>query len=69
MYAAIDNTVTLPGYTRTDAAIFYSVTEKLIMQVNVENAFNRRFFVNANSNNNISPGQPIGARLGVSWKF
>ena len=28
MFAAIDNTVTLPGYTRVDAAGFYSITRQ-----------------------------------------
>ena len=27
MFAAIDNTVTLPGYTRADAAVFFALTE------------------------------------------
>src|SRR5207253_6073196 len=34
MYAAIDNTVVLPGYTRADAAVFFSVTEKIRLQAN-----------------------------------
>ena len=39
MFAAIDNTVTLPGYTRADAAAFFTLTRQLRLQVNVENLF------------------------------
>ena len=56
MYAAVDDTVTLPAYTRADAAMYYSLTERLRLQVNVENLFDRKYYVNADSNNNISPG-------------
>src|SRR5262249_13433796 len=40
MFAAVDDTVTLPGYTRADAAVFYSLSEKMRLQANVENLFN-----------------------------
>ena len=60
MFAAIDNTVTLPGYTRADAARLCHVTEGLRLQANVENVFDERYYVNADSNTNISPGQSAG---------
>ena len=41
MYAAIDNTVTLPGYIDVDAAVYVSLTARLRAQVNGENLFNR----------------------------
>jgi catecholate siderophore receptor len=69
MYAAIDNRVVLPGYTRGDAALYYSITENLRVQANVENITNLRYFINADGNDNISPGAPRGARLSVTWKF
>ena len=69
MFASIDNRVVLPGYTRADAAVFYSLTEKLNLQVNLENIFNSKFYVNADSNDNISPGKPRAARVGFSWTF
>src|SRR6266545_6848997 len=34
MFAAIDNTVTLPGYTKVDAAVFVPLNEKLRLQAN-----------------------------------
>ena len=69
MFAAIDNTVTLPGYTRADAALFYSITETVRLQVNVENVFNRKYYLNADGNNNITPGFPRAVRVGLVARF
>ena len=69
MFAAIDNTITLPGYTRADAALFYSLTEKIRLQVNVQNLFDRSYFTNADSNTNISPGSPRSVRVGLLARF
>jgi catecholate siderophore receptor len=69
MFAAIDNTVTLPGYTRVDAAAFLGLTRQLRLQVNAENLFNVRYFTNADSNTNISPGFPRAVRVGLTATF
>jgi catecholate siderophore receptor len=69
MYAAIDNTVILPGYTRADAAVFVSINEKTRVQANIENVFDRRYYVNADSNTNISPGSPRAIRIGLIARF
>jgi catecholate siderophore receptor len=69
MWAAIDNTVTLPGYTRADAAVFYSISEKVRLQANVENLFNKQYYINADGNNNISPGCSRAARVGLTVRF
>ena len=69
MFAAIDNTVTLPGYTRADAAVFFGLTEDLRLQVNVENLFNATYYINADSNTNISPGFPRTVRVGLTTHF
>jgi len=69
MFAAVDNSVTLPGYTRADAAIYYSFNERWRLQGNIENLFNRRYFINADSNTNISPGSQRALRLGLTAKF
>lgn len=69
MFAAIDNTVTLPGYTRADAALFYSITEKIRLQANVENLFDRTYYLNSDSNTNISPGSPRAVRIGLIARF
>ena len=69
MYAAVDNTVILPGYTRADAAAFFSLTERVRLQANVENVFDTRYFINAQSNTNISPGSPRTVRVGLTARF
>jgi catecholate siderophore receptor len=69
MFAAIDNTVLLPGYTRVDAAAYVHVTRQLRLQVNVENLFDRRYYANADSNTNISPGSPRAARVALVAGF
>ncbi|HEY2844275.1 MAG TPA: TonB-dependent receptor, partial [Bryobacteraceae bacterium] len=69
MFAAVDNTVTLPGYTRADAAVFYSVTEKWRLQANLENLLDKKYYLNADSNTNISPGSPRALRVGLTARF
>ena len=69
MFVAIDNTVTLPGYVRADAAVYYSVNRNIRIQANAENVFNRRYFANADNNTNISPGYPRAVRLGLTTIF
>jgi catecholate siderophore receptor len=69
MYAAIDNTVVLPGYTRADAAAYVSLARQLRLQVNVENLLDRRYYVHADSNTNITPGSPRAVRFGLTTTF
>lgn len=69
MFAAVDNTVTLPGYTRLDTAVFYSFNEHWRLQANFENLFNQKYYANADSNTNISPGSPRAARVGLTARF
>jgi catecholate siderophore receptor len=69
MFAAIDNTVTLPGYTRVDLAAYYVLGKTVRVQANVENLFDARYFVNADNNNNISPGYPRVLRVGLATTF
>ena len=69
MFAAIDNKVVLPGYLRADAAVFYTLTEKVGLQANLENLFDKKYFINADGNDNISPGSPRAVRFSLTWKF
>ena len=66
MFAAIDNAVTLPSFTRFDAGAFFTLSRELRAQVNVENVFDRRYFITSHSNNNISPGSPRAVRVSVT---
>jgi catecholate siderophore receptor len=69
MFAAIDNTVMLPGYTRADAAAFFSLARRVRLQANVENLFDTLYYVNADNNTNISPGFPRTLRIGLTTLF
>ena len=69
MYATIDNTVTLPRFTRVDVAVYYALTKGLRLQANVENLFDTTYYTNADSNTNISPGFPRAVRVGVTARF
>lgn len=69
MYAAIDDAVTLPSFTRFDAAAYYGVSRSLRLQVNLENLFDREYFATAHSNNNITPGSPRSVRVAVVTGF
>src|SRR4029079_14972819 len=69
MFAAIDNAVALPGYTRADAAVFFSITEKWRVQANFQNLFDNTYYLNADGNNNITPGAPRGAKIALIARF
>ncbi|HEY3492908.1 MAG TPA: TonB-dependent receptor, partial [Solirubrobacterales bacterium] len=69
MFASIDNTVTLPSFTRFDAGVFFTLNGHLRGQINVENLFDEEYFVTSHSNNNISPGSPRAVRASVTAGF
>lgn len=69
MFAAIDDAVTLPGYTRVDAAAYYTVSRRVRLQANLENVFDKDYFASAHSNNNITPGSPRAVRMTAVTSF
>nr|QQZ49648.1 TonB-dependent receptor [Phenylobacterium glaciei] len=71
-FAAIRTSTTttlLPAFTRVDAALFFEATDRLELQVNIENLLNEAYFSDAHNNNNITPGAPINARFTVRSRF
>ena len=68
-FAAISNAVRLPAFTRLDAAVYYNVSDAFSLQLNVENLTDARYFPSAQSDNNITTGEPINARLTARVKF
>lgn len=64
-----DNSVEVPDYVRFDAAAFYDVSDTLRLQFNVENLFDVNYFPDAHSNDNISVGEPLNARITVQTRF
>jgi len=59
----------LPSYTRVDASAYYDVSEKLRIQLNIENLTDTEYFPNAHTANNITVGAPINAVLTLTGKF
>lgn len=69
MYAAIDNTVTLPAFTRADGALFVRATSQLNVQLNVENLFDTRYYATSHGNNNIMPGAGRTFRISLTTRY
>ena len=69
MFATIDNLVRLPGYLRADAAAYVTLTSQARLQFNLENLTDTAYFVNADSNTNISPGNPRTLRVALVTRF
>ena len=69
VFTSTDNTVTLPSFTRVDAAVFFTLNERLRAQINVENLFDTDYYLYAHSNTNITPGSPRAVRLSWTTRF
>jgi catecholate siderophore receptor len=69
MFATISNAVTLPEFTRVDAALIYAVTDTVEAQLNVENLLDEEYWGTAHNDNNIMPGSPTAARLTLRARF
>ncbi|HEX2834638.1 MAG TPA: TonB-dependent siderophore receptor [Thermoanaerobaculia bacterium] len=69
VFTSTDNTVTLPSFTRVDAALFYSFGPRLRAQLNIENLLDTTYYASAHSNSNITPGAPRTLQLTWSTKF
>jgi len=68
-YAASDDTVKLPGFTRVDAGVYYKYDERWSGQLSVQNLFNQGYFASADGNNNLSPGALRTFRVSATAKF
>ncbi|WP_369958763.1 TonB-dependent receptor [Pseudomonas benzenivorans] len=69
VFAANDNKVVLPSFTRVDAAVYYKVSPQLRLQLNVENLLDEEYYASAHGNNNIMPGSPLAFGLGANLSF
>ncbi len=65
----VSQSTILPGYTRYDAAIYGKFSEKLRLQVNLENITNKEYALYSHTNNNITPGSPITGRATLIYNF
>lgn len=64
----LGNTFELPGYTRTDAAIFYK-RDNFRASLNIRNLFDVDYFVSAQNRNRVLPGDPLTVQGTISWQF
>ena len=69
IFTATDNLVTVPAYSRVDAALFLELHARLHAQLNVENLADEDYFVSAHSNTNITPGSPRALKVTLSSRF
>ncbi|MEL6285493.1 MAG: TonB-dependent siderophore receptor [Pseudomonadota bacterium] len=68
-FASTSNAVTLPDFTRVDAAAFYTLDNGTRFQLNIENLLDEDYFPAAHNDNNISTGAPLNARFTVRTAF
>lgn len=68
-FASISNSVVLPGFTRVDAALYYTLNERFEAQLNVENLFDEKYFGTAHNDNNITPGSPRAFRVSLTGRL
>ncbi len=64
----LENTFQVPGYTRTDAALFYN-RNNFRIAINIENLFDIRYFEASESELRVFYGAPFTVRGTVSWRF
>jgi iron complex outermembrane recepter protein len=72
-FGDLDNSFTLPGYFRTDAAVFYE-RNNWRAQLNIENLFDIEYFSasrfsNSGSRLSVDPGAPVTILGTVSVEF
>jgi iron complex outermembrane receptor protein len=67
------DTLVLDGFTVTDLAAWYRLPlasgRRLRVQVNVDNLFDREYYVRASDRSIVHPGAPRSARLTVGVEF
>lgn len=68
-FASISNTVLVPQWTRVDAALFATASSALALQLNLENAFDKRYIGLAATDNNLTPanGRTLRATLRAEY--
>ncbi|UFP94764.1 TonB-dependent siderophore receptor [Gloeobacter morelensis] len=67
-FGDLDNSFSVPGYTRVDAALYYRLGA-LNAAVNFKNLFNAQFIESAVSRNGITPGAPFVVQGTLEVRF
>lgn len=69
--ASLPNTFKMPGYVRTDAAVFYR-HDAWRVQLNINNVFNRVYYTGGSAgtfNYMLDPGRPRSAQVNATYQF
>ncbi|WP_206606278.1 TonB-dependent receptor [Steroidobacter cummioxidans] len=61
--------VTLPSFTRVDAAAYFTFSDRIRAQVNIENLLDKDYYQFAHNNTNITPGSPRAFRATLTTSF
>jgi outer membrane receptor protein involved in Fe transport len=63
----------LPGYARLDLGTFYDFLigdrQKVRFSVNIQNAFDRVYYLASNGQNQVRPGPPISVMSSLRWSW
>ena len=68
-FASISNAVTLPAFTRLDAALFLGLADGVEAQLNLENLLGETYFPTAHNDSNITTGAPRNVRGTLRFRF
>ncbi len=63
------SSLTLPSFTRFDAAAYYDLSDTLRVQLNVENLTDEVYFPSAHNAHQATVGEPLSARIAVTGRF
>ena len=63
------SSLTLPSFTRFDAAAYYDLSDTLRVQLNVENLTDEVYFPSAHNSHQATVGEPLSARIAVTGRF
>ncbi len=59
----------LPDYTRWDAAAYWTLSNDLSVQLNIENLTDEEYFPHAHSKHQVSVGEELNARVSLNYSF
>lgn len=69
VYTSTSNKVKLPGFTRIDAALYFTQNQYIEWQLNIENMTDKYYYSSAHNDNNISIGTPRAYILSANINF
>lgn len=59
----------LPSYTRVDASAYYELSDRVRLQLNIENLTDELYFPTSHSTHQATVGAPLNARFSISGRF